>query len=158
MKGHMIKAILIVFSISFFYLLSIQESWSEDSGFVCADFQRGGNVELGYRFTDIDDSKDRYKETVYLMEGLRLFDFSLFGKNLHPGTGMVDTLSLTGRSIGDPFPSGRLEIKKNKTYDFTASYHQYKYYYNREDNFWLTDNHDFTSQFSLGTVNLSVFP
>src|SRR4030042_2182112 len=124
MKGHMIKAILIVFSISFFYLLSIQESWSEDTGLVFADFQWGGNVELGYRFTDIDDSKDRYKETVYLMEGLRLFDFSLFGKNLNPGTGMVDTFSLTGRSIGDPFPAGRIEIKKKKTYEFLERFYQ----------------------------------
>ena len=158
MKGHTIKAIFIVFSISFFYLLSIQELRSEDTGLIFADFQWGGSVELGYRFADIDGSKNRYKETVYLMEGLRLFDFSLFGKNLNPGTGMVDYVSLTGRSIGDPFPSGRFEIKKNKTYDFTASYHQYKYFYNREDNFWLTDNHDFSSKFSLGTVNLSIFP
>ena len=55
------------------------------------------------------------------MQGLRLFDFSLFGKNLNPGTGVVDYFSLTGRDIGDPFPAARLEVKKNKTYDFIAS-------------------------------------
>jgi hypothetical protein len=158
MKGHRIKAILIIFSVSFFSLLSTQELRAEDTGLIFADFQWGGSIELGYRFTDIDGSKDRYKETVYLMEGLRLFDISLFGKNLNPGTGIVDSVSLTGRSIGDPFPSGRIEIKKNKTYDFTASYHQYKYHFNREDNIWLTDNHDFSTKFSLGTVNLSIFP
>jgi hypothetical protein len=51
MKGHTIKAIFIVFSISFFYLLSIQELRSEDTGLILADFQWGGSVELGYRFT-----------------------------------------------------------------------------------------------------------
>src|SRR4030042_6539031 len=124
MKGHTIKAIFIVFSISFFYLLSIQELRSEDTGLILADFQWGGSVELGYRFTDIDGNKNRYKETVYLMEGLRLFDFSLFGKNLNPGTGMVDYVSLPGRSIGDPFPAGRIEIKKNKTYAFIQRFYQ----------------------------------
>jgi hypothetical protein len=82
MKGHRIKAILIVFCISFFYLLSIQELRSEDTGLIFADFQWGGSIELGYRLTDIDGNKDRYKETVYLMEGLRLFDLSLFGRPL----------------------------------------------------------------------------
>jgi hypothetical protein len=92
------------------------------------------------------------------MQGLRLFDLSLFGKNLEPGKGWVDYFSLTGRDVGDPFPAARLEVKKNKLYDFVATYNQYHYWYNREDNFWLTDNNDFSSKFTVETVNLSLFP
>jgi hypothetical protein len=158
MKRCIARAIFVVFSISFFQFFPIQDVYSEDSGLRFAGFQWGGVLELGYRFTDIDGSRGRYKETVNLMDGLRLFDFSLFGKNLNPGTGLVDYLSLTGRSIGDPFPAARLEVKKNNTYDFVTSFNQYKYYFNREENFFLTDNHNFSSKFTTETVGLSVFP
>jgi hypothetical protein len=158
MRRYTAKAIIVIFCISLFHLFSIKDGCTEDSGLVMGGFQWGGAIELGYRFTDIDGSRDRYKETVNLMEGLRLFDFSLFGKNLNPGTGVVDYLSLTGRSIGDPFPSARLEVRKNKTYDFVTNYRQYKYYSDREDNFFLTDNHDFSTTSSILTTGLSVFP
>jgi hypothetical protein len=158
MKRYSAKVVIVVFAISFFHFFPIQDVHSEDSGLTFAGFQWGGALELGYRFTDIDGSRGRYKERTNLMEGLRLFDFSLLGKNLNPGTGVVDYFSLTGRNIGDPFPSARLEVKKNQTYDFVTSFNQYKYYFNREDNFFLTDNHDFSSKFSIMTAGLSVFP
>ncbi len=158
MRGSFAKAILVVFCISFFHLFSVHDAKSQESGFTAGGFQWNGAIELGYRFTDISGNRDRYKEDVNLMQGLRLFDFSLFGKNLEPGKGLVDYFSLTGRDVGDPFPSARLEVKKNKVYDLTATYNQYHYWYNREDNFFLTDNHDFSSKFTVETVNLSVFP
>jgi len=158
MKRYTATAIFVILFISFFHLFPIQDARTEDTGLTFGGFQWNGAIELGYRFTDIDGSRSRYKETVNLMEGLRLFDFSLFGKNLNPGTGVVDYFSLTGRNIGDPFPAARLEVKKNKTYDFVTSFNQYKYYSNREDNFFLTDNHDFSTTFSNFITNLSVFP
>ncbi len=158
MRASLAKVILVVFCISFFHLFLIVDARSEDTGLAFGGFQWNGAVELGYRFTDIDGSRDRYKETVNLMQGLRLFDLNLFGRNLDTSKGLVDYFSLTGREIGDPFPGGRLEIKKNKVYDFVATYNQYHYWSNREDNLFLTDNHDFSSRFSVGTMNLLVFP
>jgi hypothetical protein len=158
MKRYTATAIFVIFSIPFFHLFPIQDARSEDTGLTFGGFQWNGAIELGYRFTDIDGSKNRYKETVNLMEGLRLFDFSLLGRNLNPGTGVVDYFNLTGRNIADPFPSARLEVRKNKTYDFVTSFNQYKYYSNREDNGYLTDNHDFSTKFSNFLTNLSVFP
>ena len=158
MRGSFAKAILVVCCISFFHLFAVDNVRAQDSGLTFGGFQWNGAIELGYRFTDIDGNRHRYKEDVNLMQGLRLFDFSLFGKNLEPGKGWVDYLSLTGRDVGDPFPAARLEVKKNKLYDFVATYNQYHYWYNREDNFWLTDNHDFSSKFTVETINLSVFP
>ena len=158
MRRSVTKAILSVFLISFFHLFSVHVAKSQDSGLALGGFQWNGAIELGYRFTDIDGSRDRYKETVNLMEGFRLFDFNLMGRNLEPGKGWVDSFSLIGREIGDPFPSARLEVKKNNLYDFVATYNQYHYWSNREDNVWLTDNHDFSSKTTIGTFNLSVFP
>jgi len=158
MRGTCAKAILAVFCISFFHLFLIVDARSEDTGLTFGGFRWNGAIELGYRFTDIDGSRDRYKETVNLMQGLRLFDFNLVGRNLETNKGLVDYFSLTGRDVGDPFPAGRLQIKKNKVYDFVTTYNQYHYWSNREDNFFLTDNHDFSSKFTVGTMNLSVFP
>ncbi len=158
MKGHLAKTVLIIFCISFFHLFSIHEARSEDPGLTAGGFQWGGNIELGYRFKDIDGSKNRYKEVVNLEDGLRLFDFNLWGKSLEPGKGMVDYFSLSARDIGDPFPAARLEIKKNKTYDFVATYKEYKYFFDREDNTFFTDNHNFSQKTRRGTLTLSVFP
>jgi hypothetical protein len=78
-----------IFSICFFHFFPIQDVRAEDAGLKFGGFQWGGAIELGYRLTDIDGSRGRYKETVNLMDGLRLFDFSLFGKNLNSGTIVV---------------------------------------------------------------------
>jgi len=158
MRRYTAKVFIVVIAISFFHFFPIQDVRSEDAGLQFGGFQWGGAIELGYRFTDIDGSRGRYKETVNLMEGLRLFDFGLFGKNLNPGTGLVDYFNLTGRNIGDPFSSARLEVKKNQTYDFVTSFSEYKYYFNRDENFFLTDNYKFNSLSSILTTNLSVFP
>ena len=80
MRRYTAKAIIVIFCISLFHLFSIKDGRTEDSGLVLGGFQWGGAIELGYRFKDVDGSRDRYKETVNLMEGLRLFDFSLFGQ------------------------------------------------------------------------------
>ena len=72
--------------------------------------------------------------------------------------GWIDYFSFRANDIGDPYPAGRLEIKKNKTYDLVASYREYKYFSNREDDFFLTDNHDFNSTLRRGTLSLTLFP
>jgi len=160
MKPSVAKAILLVFCISSFHLLWFDEARTEDAGLQYGGFQWNGAIELGYRWTDVSGNDGQYRETVNLREGLRLFDFNLTGRNLNPGTGYVDYFSLKGREIGDPYPSARLDIKKNKTYDFSATYSQYNYYVTRdiEATPFLSNNLGFDSKFSVGTVGLSVFP
>ena len=158
MRSFFAKVILGVLCISFFHLFGVHDARSQDSGLTFGGFQWNGAIELGYRFTDIAGNRNQYKEDVNLMQGLRLFDLNLFGKNLEPGKGLVDYFSLTGRDIGDPFPAARLEVKKNNLYDFTATYNQYHYWNKQEDSSLLTGNLDFSSKFTTETVNLSVFP
>ncbi len=160
MKAFIAKAILLVLCISSFHLLWFHEARTEESGLKYEGFQWNGAIELGYRLTNISGNESQYKETVNLREGLKLFDFNLTGKNLSPGKGYVDYFSLKGREIGDPYPFARLDIRKNKTYDFSATYNQYNYYVTRdlEATPFLSSNLGFDSKFSVGTVNLSVFP
>lgn len=157
MRGYFAKTIFVVFCVSFFYLFSIDDVQSENSELTFAGFQWGGDIELGYRLTDID-GRNRYKEVVNLMEGLRLFDLSLRGENLDKKKGAVDLFSINVSGLGDPFPSGRLEIKKNKTYHFITTYKEYKYFFDREDNFFFSDNHDFNLRSRRGTATLTLFP
>lgn len=156
MRGHFIKAILALFCISLFHLFSFNAEAQKESGLKMGDFQWGGSIELGYRLTDIE-GRNRYKEVVNLMEGLKLFDLSLYGSRIGENKGWIDYFSFRANDIGDPYPAGRLEIKKNKTYDLVASYREYKYFSNREDDFFLTDNHDFNSTLRRGTLSLTLF-
>ena len=160
MKRDLVRVMLLtlfVFTFSLLFSIRAAQAQTESPGLNIAGFQWGGAIELGYRLTDID-GRDRYKEAVNLMEGLRLFEFSLLGKNLDEKKGLVDTFSLKTSGIGDPFPYGRLEIKKNKTYELVTTYREYKFFSNRTDDGFLTDNHDFNQKRKMGTLALSVFP
>ncbi|HSB04869.1 MAG TPA: hypothetical protein VLK23_06695, partial [Thermodesulfobacteriota bacterium] len=154
MRRNLIKSLLIVFCISFFHLFLVSPAPSQEAGLTAGGFQWGGSVELGYRFTDIDGSRDRYKETVNLREGLRLFDFSLWGKKMDENAkGLVDSLRFNVSNIGDPYASARLEIKKNKTYNLNITYKEYKYFTEREEtSFYFTDNTNFDTTIRRGSI------
>jgi len=160
MRRNLIKALLIVFCISFFHLFLVSPAPSQQSELTAGGFQWGGSVELGYRFTDIDGSEDRYKETVNLREGLKLFDFSLWGKKMDENMKCpVDSLRFNVSNVGDPYASARLEIMKNKTYTLNITYKEYKYFTQREENsFYFTDNTNFDTTIRRGSILLSVFP
>jgi len=154
MRRYWIRLNYAIIFVPMFCLLLVLEVRSE-TPMTLGGFQWTGDIELGYRFTDID-GRNRYKEVVNLMEGLRLFDLSLLGKDLDQ-KGFADYLSFNLHGIGDPFPSGRFEIKKNKSYDLVATYKEYNYFFNRTDS-PFTDNHNFDSRNRRGTVTLSLFP
>jgi hypothetical protein len=161
MGGSVKAAVLGFWSFSFFLFILIAEAAPENGGLALGPFQWHGNIELGYRLTDIE-GRDRYKEVVNLMEGLRLFNLSLQGKNQEK-KGLADFFSFNLNGIGDPFPYGRLQIKKTKTYDLVVTYRESRYFFNREDFFSpsgepLTDNHDFHQRRRQGAVTLSLFP
>ena len=155
MKRHTAKTILLIFCISFLHLLPVPygpvpDVRAQESGLKVGGYQWGGDIELGYRFTDID-GRNRYKETVNLMEGVRLFDLNLWGNDPEK-KGLVDSFRINLNSIGNPFPFGRVEIKKSKAYDLTATYREYKYFFARTENGFLTDNFSFNQTTRRGTL------
>jgi len=157
MKRFLLKVILMFFCTSSFHLLPTSDAISENTGLTLGGFQWGGSIELGYRLRHIDGSKDRYKEVLNLTEGLKLLDLSLWGKDSEK-KGLVDYFSLNLNGIGDPFAFSRLEVKKDKTYDLVATYRESKYFFDRGDDSFLTDNHNFNSKQRMGTLNLTIFP
>jgi hypothetical protein len=159
MRRNLTKVLLIVLCISFFHLFSVYSALSQESGFTAGGFQWGGSVELGYRLTDIDGSKDRYREIINLRDGLKLFDFSLQGNRVDENTkGLIDSLRFNVSNVGDPYSSARLDIKKNKTYNLSITYKQYKYITLQDEPTLFTNNIGFDSTIRTGSVLLSVFP
>ena len=85
---------------------------------------------------------------------MKLIDFSLWGRRMDEDTkSLVDSLRFNLSGIGDPYPSGRLEIKKNKTYDLNITYKQYKYFTYREEIGLFADNTNFDT-----TIRRGIYP
>jgi hypothetical protein len=155
MKGYMIRLALISLIVSSLPLFPVCTARSEEAKQAPGGFQWGGNIELGYRFSDIDGTNRH--DTVNLQPGLKLFDLNFWGKNLEKN-GLVDYFSLTGNGIGDAYPWGTLVVKKDKAYDFKATYREFKYIYNGGDESLLGDDHNFYQKRRIGTAALSLFP
>ena len=158
MRRYLVRAPMIVFCISLFHLVPVALLHSEEAGVTLGDFRWNGDIEVGYRFTDIDGNEDSYKQFVNLQDGLKLFDLNLLGRRIENTTGPVDYFRFNLTGIGDPYPAGRLEVKKKKAYDFLASYRQFKYFTNLENPGLFSNNYSFDSTIGRGTLQLSVFP
>ena len=160
MRRNLIKALLIVFCISFFHLFGVSPAPSQEAGLKAGGFQWGGDIELGYRFTDIDGSKDRYKYVTNLQSGLKLFDFTLWGKRIEEDSkSLVDSLRFNVSNLGDPYSSAQLQIKKNMTYDLKMTYKEYQYINYREDaNVFSGNQFSFDTKIRRGSLLLSLFP
>jgi len=158
MRKYLVRAPMILFCISLVHLGPAVLLHSEEAGVTVGDFRWNGDIEVGYRFTDIDGNENSYEEVVDLQDGLKLFDLNLLGRRTEGTTGPVDYFRFNLNGIGDPYPSGRLEVKKKKAYDFLASYRQFKYFTNLEDPGPFSNNYSFDSTIGRGAVQLSVFP
>jgi hypothetical protein len=159
MRRDILKTLLIVFCISFFHLFTVHPASSQETGLTAGGFQWGGSVELGYRIENSEGNKDRYKEVVNLENGLKLMDFSLWGRRTDDNAkSLVDSLRFNLSGIGDPYPSGRLEIKKDKTYALNVTYKQYKYFTSRDEIGLFADNTNFDTTIRRGSVVFSFFP
>ncbi|MGE5840010.1 MAG: hypothetical protein ACM34H_08735 [Deltaproteobacteria bacterium] len=136
---------------------------AEESAPGTGPVQWSGAAELGYRLTDVE-GENRYREVVNLDPGLKLFNLNLRYKDLGQ-KGPADEVRLHVNSIGDPYPSGRLDIKKNKIYQVSAYYREYEFFFDRQDvpppipfGTSLTDNHDFNQKIKREGLSLALFP
>ena len=150
------NVVKVVFALAFLHLIAVPVLMAEENGPQWGHFQVGGSIETGYRWTDIE-GKNRYKEVWDLEKGLKLFDLSFWGKSTDK-TDPVSYFSLSASGVGDPFPSARFQIKKDNTYDFVATYREYKYFFNREDDTFFSDSHNFDQTTRRGSLALTVNP
>ena len=134
-----------------------------DKPVVVGGFENTGSVTTGYRFTDVRGYQPKYQELFDLNSGLRLLDFSLFGKAQDENR-FADDYSLTLSGFGgDPFASAQLTVRKKNLYDLRVNFRQSYYYWNMNDLAalpngldGLTNNHNWATVRKMGSVNLLV--
>ena len=160
MRRNLIQTLIIVFCISFFHLFSVSPAPTQEAGLTAGGFQWGGDIELGYRGESISGNKNRYDYVSNLHNGLKLFALSLWGKRIdNDAKGFADSLRFNLSNIGDPYPSGLFEIKKNNTYSLNLNYRQYKYInYQEEPNNLFGSNLSFDTTVRTGSALLSFIP
>src|SRR5258705_2123838 len=86
------------------------------------------SVEFGYRFTDVTGSQTTYDTFVNLQQGPRLLDFTTEMRSLNHEGAFFDRLSFSNFGYGgEPQNVFRLNISKNKWYNFSALFRRNEY-------------------------------
>ncbi len=88
------------------------------------------SIDFGYRLNEVSGNYDTYDTFVNLQSGFRLFDYTLDMRSLNHNGLLFDDLHFSNFGYGgDPDDVSRLQIDKNKWYNFDASFR-------RDVNFW----------------------
>lgn len=72
-----------------------------------------GLVAFGYRFVDVDGSRDRYDTDLRLHRGFRLSEIEIAGDRADPDA-KLDRLRIRAEDIGDPWMRVRAEAEKDE--------------------------------------------
>jgi hypothetical protein len=116
-------------------------------------FETQGTVGVGYRFTDVSGQDHRYRELFNLDDGLRLTDFTFFGRAASGQHLFADTFSMSASGLGgDPYQAIQLTARRNSLYDLRASFRQSNFFWDRSDTGY-TNNHAWNTRRKLGTVS-----
>lgn len=87
-----------------------------------------GTFDLGFRWTDTDGARRKYREDVNLRTGARLFNLDL---QIRPSGGQFfDVVSLTGDHLGgDPFETFAVRAQRFGRFTFEYRRHRSEYFY-----------------------------
>jgi hypothetical protein len=124
-------------------------------------------VTGGYRFIDLDGSREKYREDYNLRSGARLFDFTMDTTASSPESTRLDRLHIDVETPGnEPVSRFRLVASDRALYDFKINFIRSKYQY-AVPQLWegpvtgdvgLDDPHDFSIVRTNGAVDLTVRP
>ena len=90
-----------------------------------------GTIDLGARWVSpVSGDMGTYRSIVNLASGLRLVNLDLKYDPSGPEKKLADSVLLQLHDIGDPYNSARLDMKKNRIYEFRGSYSNIAYYNN----------------------------
>ena len=90
-----------------------------------------GIIDLGARWVSpVSGDMGTYRSIVNLASGLRLVNLDLKYDPSGPEKKLADSVLLQLHDIGDPYNSARLDMKKNRIYEFRGSYSNIAYYNN----------------------------
>ncbi len=83
---------------------------------VIGDFDNSGSITAGYRFTSVAGYQPMFQQLFDMNSGIRVMDFSLFGRARDGTTPFADSYSLTVSGLGgDPFTTAQLTVRKTST-------------------------------------------
>jgi hypothetical protein len=107
-----------------------QETPPPSQGIDAGNYNIQNSIEVGWRYSNFTGNEANYDTMVNLHSGARLLNFSLGMRSLNHQGSFFDNLSLTGFGFGgDPNDVARLNISKNKWYNFDATFRRDKYFF-----------------------------
>ncbi len=116
-----------------------------------------GNVEIGFRWRDVDGDENKYRSDLNYKQGVRLFDSTLFVNAKESDNKAIDSLLLTGTGWGaDPNGVARLNIEKLEWFKFDASVRKMTYF-NKLQVFAL-DQHGRNTKRNMGDFDVTFLP
>lgn len=99
-----------------------------------ANMRWRGLLDFGYRFVDVDGSRDGYATDIDLHSGLRARTVEIAGSG-----GFVDELSLEGRDLGDPRRDVRASVREGGVGEASADWQQGRFRYRGEGDYHRVD-------------------
>jgi hypothetical protein len=100
------------------------------TGITVGNYNVQGSLNFGWRYNNITGSEANYDTFINLHQGPRLLDFNLNARSLNHNGAFFDNMNLTGFGFGgDPVDVVRLNMTKDKWYNFAATYRRYKYFW-----------------------------
>jgi hypothetical protein len=131
---------------------------------VIGDFDNSGSVTASYRFTDVKGYRPMFQQLFDMNSGMRVTDFSLFGRAREGATPFADSYSLVVSGLGgDPWTTAQLTVKKKNLYDLRVDFRQSHYYFNENDASTLpnalnglTSSHNWATVRKMGSIDLLI--
>ncbi len=121
---------IVMFALPGMLLAQSQSSGAGGDGAEFGGYQVQQSIELGYRFTDVNGSKEMYNTFLNQQQGPRILDQSLTMTSPEHTGAWFDDLSVSSFGWGgDPENVARARLSKYGKYDFTALFRRDKNYF-----------------------------
>lgn len=114
--------------------------------------QRGfdwrANYTFGYRFLDVDGSKNRFDTDYNLREGFRLSELRFDG-TIHTDNPVLDRISIEGHDVADPYERARATFAKDGLYEARFDYQRTRNKYRASGDFNRVDRKEWITGYGL---------
>jgi hypothetical protein len=115
-------------------------------------FDINGSASVGFRGTDVTGREEKYRELFNLQDGVRLVDFSLFGRAPQGSNRFADLFSVTASGLGDPFSAVQITARKTRLYDLRATWRRSQYFWDQATTGLPTGQNGLTTNHQWDTV------
>lgn len=126
------------------------------------DYEVGGykltsNVELGYRYLDVNGSLDKFRSDLFYKKGLRVFDSSFLMEGKEAKNGLFDSLLVKSSGWGaDPQGFLRVNMERTGYYRFNANVRDVKFFSNLNNH--ALGEHTRNTKHNFGDFDLTLLP